>query len=380
MSFSKEEEKLIRSEFKELTSLYFNSAYFGPSPFRAKERVENVLKKEFNPSFFAYKDWYRKHEKSRAQFANLLNTDPNSIFHSTSTSDIISMISNSLSLKSSDEVLLVNNDYPSNILPWKLKSKNGGCSLNVKNTTYPNLDWFKTVVTNKTKVVNLSHVSFNTGSKIDLLNLGPFFKERNITFIVDSTQSIGGLFISPEELQYIDVLSCSTYKWILGPYGHAFGYIASEILPSLKQVTGNWLAHSSSENVYSLLEYDKDYLPGARIFDRGQTPNMMTLSMLESSLEFLLELGPKKIENYNRKNVHYFLENFPKKKYEIMTEGNDYGNIIALRSKFSSVKELEDILNKKKIDVSIREGKLRISFHLFNTEAQIEELIRALDF
>jgi hypothetical protein len=50
--------ELVRDEFGELKSHYFNAAYFGPSPLRSKRQVEDTLAKEVNPSFIPYNDWY----------------------------------------------------------------------------------------------------------------------------------------------------------------------------------------------------------------------------------------------------------------------------------------------------------------------------------
>ena len=376
---SLENSEIVKKEFAHLETNYFNSAYFGPSPYRAKQKVSTALFKELDPSFFPYNTWMGIPDRLRFKIKEILNCPADNIAHSTSCSDIVNIVANGFPFKKNDSVCAINGDYPSNILPWMLAKKNRGIELNLLQCELPDVDFLKKNLPANTKIFNISHVAFDTGRKIDLKSIGKFLKERDIFFIVDATQSLGGVKITSEELSYIDVLACSSYKWMLGPYGHAFAYFSDRALSLVEHHHANWINSPNSKVVYHLLDYTIDTLPGARKFDRGQAANMLIMAALEGSLDLLNELKLENIEKHNQEIRDFFLDNYPKDKYQIMTPKDAMGNIISLKAiKLDSV-ALEAELKHRNIDVSVREGKIRLSFHLFNNKKQVSNLIKGLD-
>ncbi len=314
--------ELARKEFHHLDTIYFNTAYFGPSPYSAKGNVDRALLKELNPSFHEYSSWLGIAERTRELLSKFISCTPDQITHSTSSSDIINILANGLTFKKNDLVVSVNKDYPSNVIPWMLGHEQGRLNfklLDLESFSVPCVDWLEEKLPKNTSVFTISHVSFDTGKKINLLEIGKFLKSRGIFFIVDCTQSLGGMSISTEELSYIDVLTCSTYKWMLGPYGHAFAYFSNEAIEKVKHHNGNWLVSTNSKSVYSLLDYTTETLPGARKYDRGQNSSMLTMACLEAGLNFLLSIGLETIQEHNEEIRNYFLKHYPKDKFELIT-------------------------------------------------------------
>ena len=83
---------LVASEFAHISSTYFNTAYFGPSPKRSREYVERTFNKELDPSFSDYHEWMKIPEITRDLFARLLNTSVDNIAHGTSSSELVAQI------------------------------------------------------------------------------------------------------------------------------------------------------------------------------------------------------------------------------------------------------------------------------------------------
>lgn len=373
--------ELIKSEFTHLDTLYFNTAYFGPSPYRAKQRVMQALQKELNPSFYDYDVWMGIGDRIREKIAQVLNCKSTHIAHQTSVSDINTLVATGLNLAKDDVICAIDQDYPSDILPWMMSEKlgKGVFHLMKSPTTAVDPDWVIQNLPAKTKVFCVSHVAFDTGKKIDVGVLGKKLKEKGIFFIVDTTQALGGLAITKEELDCIDVLACSSYKWMLGPYGHAFAYFSERALSSIQYTQANWIKAPTSTNPNNLTNYTLDTFPGACKFDRGQVGNMLAMACLDASLDLFIELGLESIELYNRKLRDFFLDNFPKKKYSLLIPKESLGNIVSLKAQKTDSIEIKRILKHNNTDVSVREGNIRLSFHLFNTKDQIKSLIRALD-
>ncbi|MGZ3786918.1 MAG: aminotransferase class V-fold PLP-dependent enzyme [Bacteriovorax sp.] len=373
---------LIEKEFSSLSSIYFNAAYFGPSPLRSKDTILAAMQRELDPSFYAYDDWMSISEKLRVKFAALLNVSPDTITHSTSSSDVVNIVANGFIFEKGDRVAAINKDYPSNILPWMLAERHGKFTfdkLDLGSEIVPTAAWLEKNLRPQTRIFNVSYVAFDTGKKIDLISIGKFLKSKNIMFVVDATQALGGVDISPEELSYIDVLTCSSYKWMLGPYGHAFAYFSQKAQDQIYHLNANWILSPNSKQVYNLLDYTTETLPGARQYDRGQAANLLCSGCLEGSLGFLQEIGLANIRKYNEGIRDYFLANYPKEKYTLITPLEHMANIVCLKAINADSIALETELKKRNVDVSVRQGNIRLSFHVFNTKAQVEELIKALD-
>lgn len=373
---------LIEKEYSHLKTIYFNSAYFGPSPIRSKATIEEAMQRELDPSFYAYDDWMSISEKLRIKLAKILNVSTDEITHSTSSSDVINIVANGFEFEKGDRVAAIDKDYPSNILPWMLAEKYERFTfdrISLDEEIVPTAEWLEKKLHPKTRIFNISYVTFDTGKKIDLVSIGKMLKSKDIMFIVDATQALGGIDITSEELSYIDVLTCSSYKWMLGPYGHAFAYFSQKAQDIIYHRNANWILSPTSKVVYNLLDYTTETLPGARQYDRGQAANLLCSGCLEGSLSFLLEVGLKNIRKHNLEIRNHFLDHYPKNKYNLVTPLDHMGNIVCLKaSKVDSI-ALEEELKKRNIDVSVRQGNIRLSFHIFNTKTQVEELIKGLD-
>lgn len=374
--------ELIEKEYSHLKTIYFNSAYFGPSPMRSKISISKAMERELDPSFYAYDDWMSISENLRIQFAKLIGVSADCITHSTSSSDVVNIVANGFIFEKGDRVAAINKDYPSNILPWMLAERHQKFTfdkLDLLEEILPTPEWLERTLKPQTRIFNCSYVTFDTGKKVDILAIGKYLKSKNILFVVDATQALGGLNITAEELSYIDVLTVSSYKWMLGPYGHAFAYFSKKAQDLIYHLNANWILSPNSKQVYNLLDYTTETLPGARQYDRGQAANLLCSGCLEGSLSFLNEVGLKNIEIYNKSIRDYFLENYPSSKFNLVTPLNAMGNIICLKVKTGDSLSIEAALKQRNVDVSVRQGNIRLSFHLFNTRKQVEELIVALD-
>ncbi|MDH4468175.1 MAG: aminotransferase class V-fold PLP-dependent enzyme [Bacteriovoracaceae bacterium] len=379
---SPQEKDLIQKEFSHISSTFFNTAYFGPSPYRAKQKLQNALFKELDPSFFQYHSWTNIADRMRKKLSLLIGLPEDNISLGSSSGDTVSHLAHFFPLKKEDRVCALQGDYPSLILPWMVAKEKREFDFTLLPGVHQAIDgdWLAKNLPTPTRIFCISYVQFDSGRKINLKSVIEYCKKENIFLVVDVTQGLGGLSLPPEAKE-IDMMVCSVYKWMLGPYGESFAYYSPKALQILPRATGNWLASKNSRDVRNLIDYTTEMLPGARKFDRGQAPNMLTNACLDASIEVLSELTLAKIEVYNQNLKNYFLDHYPKNKFELITpnDRNFQGNILSLRGIHTDPVTLEDELKHNNIDVSVREGKLRLSFHLFNTVEQVNQLIRSLD-
>jgi len=372
-------ETVVREEFSRLKkSLYFNAAYLGPSPKRALRRAEEALVIEGDPSYFGHEQWKPLPDKLRVQIAGLLGGNSENVSHHTSVCEVISLIAAGYSFRQGDVVIAFDGEYPSDVLPWMLHEKNKGYELRLLPIDSLMNDDFIDKLPAKTKVINFSNVSFNTGRRLKLMPLLKQLKEKEIFTVIDGTQSFGGLKLESEVLPYIDCFTCATYKWLLGSYGHAFAYWTDEALRKVERQQANWQVALTCQGANRITDCTLETLPGARKFDRGETANMINMSMLSGSFDFLNEVGLEAIEAHNQKLVRQFLKDLSREKFEVLTPEEYRGNIVCLKAKGVDSLKLESELRKNNIDTSVREGNLRLSFHLYNTSEQVNTLLQVL--
>lgn len=128
------------------------------------------------------------------------------------------------------------------------------------------------------------------------------------------------------------------------------------------------------------MNYTVDTLPGARRFDRGQTPNMLPMAVLEGGLELLREIGLEAVGSQNRALAERFVRQLPGRDFEVVTprERDVSGCIVSIRPRGGDVARIAEFLWASGFDFSMREGKLRFSFHLYNSEEQVDSLVDTL--
>jgi selenocysteine lyase/cysteine desulfurase len=278
-----------------------------------------------------------------------------------------------IGLKSGDHIALVEGEYPSDALSWMLAAERAGAIVDFypANRAADPESWVKDFHP-RTRVCNVSHVSFQTGTMLDIKSLGIALAERDILFVVDATQSFGGMPIDPSALALIDVMPCSTYKWMLAPYGQALCYWSEKAVARIAHMQAGWLTMPQSP--HNLTAYTKEVRPGARKFDRGQTPNVLTGRGLAASVGLLSELGLVNIYQHNQRLVSHFVENYSRQQYQLVTKGSG-SNILCLKANGMASAELQARLRQAGIDVSVREGNVRISFHLYNRMDEVDALL-----
>lgn len=367
-------------EFSALNPGYFNSAYIGPLPQRSKLAAIETIEFSQNPINFPYSYWRQFPDQVRNQFGTLLAVSGENISHHGAVSEIIAYISIGLNFTEQDSVVLMQGDYPSNILPWMLNKKRGRYKIiKLPEKCFRDPERLKQQLPKDSKVLNISHVMFNTGRCNDIIEIGRICKERDILLIVDVSQSFGGIALSKEEVELCDVIVGASYKWLLSPYGHAFAYWSNKALTLIENTHLSWQTFINGTESENLLNYSTEALPGARRFDRGQAPNHIIMRALSKSLELFIDLGLTHIQAHNKNLVSYFLDNIPAN-YKLITAIGEHKNILALQAKNQENSlALEKSLRKNGIEASVREGNLRLSFHLFNTIDDINLLLLALD-
>ena len=288
-------------------------------------------------------------------------------------------------LKAGDEVLLTQAEHASNILPWLELEKEIGIA--VKYIPLENhqviMDHVLDSITDKTKVISLAHVTNVLGDERPIREIGELCKEKGIYFVVDGAQSVPHRPVDVENLG-IDFLAFSAHK-MLGPTGVGVLYGKEELLEELHPtaVGGGMNASFSSDGSF---EYKS--LPSR--LEAG-TPNIAGVIAFGEALDYLMKIGMENIYQYECSLKRYFLSQLATIDHVTVYNKDIGGSIVTFN--IDDVFSQDTAVYLNHYHICVRAGNhcakilkedlqvkntCRVSFYIYNTKEEIDELIRVL--
>jgi len=360
-------------------AIYLNNASTGPLPVRTVDAQASFTALRAEPFRMSDELQFGTISQSRSLVARLIGASPDEIALMVNTTYGINVAARALPLGRGDTVLTFDREFPANIYPWMALAPIGvtleriPCRDGLADEEALLLALDKPGV----KAVTVSWVSFATGYRVDLARIGRACRERGIYFIVDAMQGLGALTLDVREC-FVDVLACGGQKWLLSPWGTGFVYVRSELVTALEPSSVGWLAMRGSEDFTRLVDYDFTYWDDARRFEVITLP-FQDFAGLNASLELLLELGPKRVEEHVAGLVDMAVEwsrNRAAVKLVTPAEPERRAGIVALAP--SDPRAASEKLKRARISHSLREGAIRLSPHCYNTDAEMEEALEVL--
>ena len=222
-------------------------------------------------------------QSARASAAKLLGAQPDEIAFVGPTSLALSFVAAGLPLRKGDNILIYQDDYPSNVYPWMALAAKG---VQVRFMNLRELGRIRTIdvtgqVDENTRLVALASCHFVAGWRIDLATIGKFLRSRNILFCVDAIQTLGAF---PTTVEHIDILAADAHKWLLGPCAAGLFYVKKSLQERLRPTVFGW------HNVRCPNYVAQDQLthpPDSRRYEVG-TANLVGLAGLQAAIELVL--------------------------------------------------------------------------------------------
>jgi selenocysteine lyase/cysteine desulfurase len=228
----------------------------------------------------------------------------------------------------------------------------------------------------RVRVLAISWVQFSSGYRANLARLGAACRANGAYFVVDAIQGLGQLPLDVRETP-VDILSCGGQKWLLSPWGSAFVYVRRDLQPSLEPVQVGWMAFEGTDDFSRLTEYNTTLRKDARRYEVGTLPYQEFIAM-NQSLGMLLELGIERVAARNRSLREPLLHAAAGGEIEIVspTDAEHDSSIICVAP--GHVAEAFHLLKKAQVVCSLREGRIRLSPHCYNTVEEIEKVVALL--
>jgi cysteine desulfurase/selenocysteine lyase len=362
---------------------FFNHAGVAPITHSAAEAMRRFAAQAERTAYLD-SGWYADLERLRQSAASLINAHRDEIAFIKNTSEGISIVANGIDWQWGDRIITTNVEYPANIYPWMEVARAHGTKLIMVEETIdangrrvvPIEKILEQAAEPRTRLVTLSHVEFASGQRHDIARIGEFCRQRGILFCVDAIQTLGVIPVDVQAMN-IDYLAADGHKWMLGPEGAGIFYIRRDLLERTRPLMIGWL------NVINPLEYgtyDYTLKSDAGRFECGSY-NVGGLLALKASIELLQRVGIDKIFDRMKLLTDRLAAGLQEKGYEIVSPRalGQWSGIVAFKSKSRSHEEIFKRLRKEhRIEIAVREKRLRASPHFYNTEQQIDRLLDAL--
>ena len=368
-----------RQEFSDFSpTIYLDCAYQGPFPRVTVERIHQAIELKSHPDRLKAPEYFGLPDRVRGQIARLTGADSGEIAITTSATQGIGIAAAGLELGVGDEVVVTSSNFPSNLFTW-LHLRRKGVTVKVIHPSEGEvtLEQVAAELTPRTRVLALDWVNYSTGYRIDLAAFGSLNHDRGGIFVVDGSQGVGANDLNLHALP-VDVMACAAYKWLLGPYGTGFAYVARDLLSKLDLPVINWCSVEGAEDFDSLPTEEFSLIRGARVFDSGETGNFINLHALEASLELVEGVTIRTVNGHCRRLLGRLEEGLRARGYTLSAASlpNHESSILGFRAlTHAATMELHQKLSANQIAVSLRHGMIRVSPYLYNEEADIDRLL-----
>ncbi len=358
----------VRREFPALELWTFlNTATFGQLPRRATEAVARHFAHRDELACWDFLAWYDDADRLRAKIGRLIGCSPSDIAFVPNASTALGLLLAGLDWHSGDRVLTLEHEFPNNLYATGLLERFG---VEVIATPW---ERFYESVSDRTRLVVLSSVNYNTGFAPPLDELSDFLRARGVLLFIDGTQSLGALRFDVRRIQP-DMFAVHGYKWLLSPNGAGFFYIAPRLRERLQPNVVGWRSHRDWRNVDNL-HHGVPELPSTSEKYEGGSLSFALLYAMEASIDLILEIGPEAIEQ----RVGELAAGTRAILRDLGATVTDCASpIVAARFENRDVSALARALKEQRVLVAARRGHLRVSPHLYNNEQDLQIFQREL--
>ena len=329
-------------------TLYLNTASYGLPPALAWDALQAVLA-DWRGGRTSWEGWGDSTESARASFARLVGVPTEWIAVGANTSSMVGLVAAWLP----DGARVVSTEPEFTSLLWPFLAQERGIEVEcVPVAGLPD------AVDERTDVVAVSAVQSADGELADLDAVIDAAVAHDARVVVDATQACGWL---PLDASRIDVLACSAYKWLCSPRGTAFMSVRPELRDELTPHGAGWYAGEDPHASYygAPLRLASD----ARRFDLS--PAWFPWVGTAPTLELLLEIGIEAIHEHNLRLANRFRAGL----------GLPPGDSAIVSAELA---EAEERLQGTRVMAAARAGLLRTSWHVYNTDEDVEELLALL--
>ena len=358
--------------------IWLNSCGMSPAAEPVVAAMEGFLAEYSRRGILAETENYATTGRAiKAALARLIHCEPEELALIHHTAEGMNVVSRGLTLKPEDEILLLEDEYPSNVYPWRHWERRGIVLKTVPAGPSPEafLESLRERITARTRVAALSAVHWCTGMPYPLEEIGALCRERDIRFVLDGTQGVGMRPVDVAAAR-VDFMAFSAWKWLMGPPGLGALYVRAERLAELEPI---FVGTRSVVRDQQYFPYRNELKPDAERFAYS-TPSLADWVWFRASLEFLEEIGFETVRERIRELAAQLTRRIRKAGFRVMSDhfpDHPTGIVVCERPEADAGALVAD-LREAGVIAAERQGRIRFSPHVFNSPQQMDLAARTL--
>ena len=310
--------------------------------------------------------------------SRLINAGQEDIAAGSSATELLCSLAWAVSPLKDQNVVSTEIVFPSTIYPWQRVANATGFEIRLakEKNNFINVDDIIALIDKETAAVSISHVEYGNGQTFDLGLLAEAAHDHNALLVVDATQSAGAIPIDVQQCP-VDILISGAYKWLCGPFGAAFMYIAPHLQEKLEPGLVGFRSH---DNMWDLDASRINYPETAQKFEFSTMAFGCALG-LAKSISFINNIGVQNIFQHNQNLADRLIEGLQTREAVIISplDGKDRSSIVNAHFECIDSEKMIKELKNEGVFVSSRAGSIRFSPHLYNTIKDIDKTLGVID-
>ena len=320
--------------------------------------------------------WVERTDSVRSRFARLLNADNDEIAVTTSVSaGVSSLLSGLRHPDGRNKIVMSDFEFPTigqimhaqELLGTKVEHVAAAADVTIP------LERMADAIDEETGLVAITHVCFRNGSKADVKEVIRLAHEAGAYVLLDSFQAVGAVPIDVQDLG-VDFVTGGTLKYLLGSSGLAFLYCRADLLPQITPIQTGWFA---DEDIFKMDIFDYSPSATASKFESG-TPPIPNIYAGIAGMDLMDEIGIAATEVHVNRLTAQLVEGLDRIGAKVVTPRDP-----AKRGPMIAVATTDDYgmvsaLAEDNILTSPRDGNVRLSWHCYNSEEDVEAVIAGL--
>ena len=358
---------------------FMSAASYSPLPLAVQAAGHRGVQTKGRPWMLGSAFRGDQFQRVRRAAAHLINAAAEDVALISSVAYGFATIAKLLPVPRGSRVLVLENDHASPVLIWHAGAEAGGYT--VEAVPQPSDgDWTSALLeaierpgAPEIALASLSNVHWSDGCVVDLAVLSAALKAHGAALALDATHAVGA---SPLDVAALDpdFVVFPTYKWLLGPYGRAFLYVAKRHQdgPPLEQTTSARRRVKSEDLTYFS---DLTYVEDARRFDMAERDYFITIEMASVGMEMIADWGQEAISE----RLGWLTDSIAARLDDIAVPNARLRapHLLCLGVEPERAGEICKDLSRRDVYVSPRLGRIRVAPHIYNDEDDIERFVAA---
>jgi selenocysteine lyase/cysteine desulfurase len=361
---------------------YLNAASYSPLPLKTIAAGRAAVARKGQPWTLPHDFANAMHERTRQAAARLINAEAGDIALIPSVGYGVSSAAKLLNVPRGSRVIVLENDHSSPVLEWHARADAQGFVIETVSKPDDG-DWTSAVLAvierrgaPKLALASISSVHWSDGGLLDLDAIGRVVKRHGAVFLIDATHHVGVLPLDVKTLDP-DFVIFPTYKWLIGPYGRAFMYVAKRHqggIPLEQTSAGRRVVRADQTPYFADLRYQ----PDARRFDMGERDHFISMEMAAIGMEMMAEWGSDAVAARLKMLTERIAEALRGTGVRMPDARFRAPHILSLGFAGGMPDGLIARLAEEGVHVAPRLGRVRISPHVYNDEADADRFVEVL--